>query len=152
MKVYSTVITVMQWKRTWKRRISKRYEFLYKLCWHKLTFGNIFGKISANLCALILQSIKWRHCGVLCEYNESHSDQNLEYSIRMLSMNLWHMAWWIKDTLCSQRVVEPSCASYCSSRTLLLVKPLIKKQYLRDNKFLVITMGTTNDLIRVEKL
>lgn len=33
-----------------------------------------------------------------------------------------------------------------------MVKPLIKKQCLRDKKFSVITMGTTNDFIRVEKL
>lgn len=52
----------------------------------------------------------------------------------------------------SKKGLEPSCAFYFSSRTLPLVKPLIKKQYLRDNKFSVITMGTTNDFIRVEKL
>lgn len=69
-------------------------------------------------------------------------------------MDLWSMALGISKghTPYLKRGLEPSRAFYCSSRTLLLVKTLIKKQYLRDNKFSVITMGTTNDFIRVEKL
>lgn len=51
-----------------------------------------------------------------------------------------------------KRGLEPFCGFYFSSRTLPLVKPLTKKQHLRDSKFSVITMGTTNDFIRVEKL
>lgn len=91
---------------------------------------------------------------MFCEYNEIYSDQNRDVRVRRLSMDLWYMALWMSKghTPHTKRGLEPSCAFYCSSRTLLLVKPLIKKQYLRDNKFSVITMGTTNDFIRVEKL
>jgi len=91
---------------------------------------------------------------VVCEYNEIYSDQHLDARVRRLNTDLWYVALWMSQghTSLSKRGLEPSHAFYCSSRTLLLVKPLIKKQYLSDNKFSVITMGTTNDFIRVEKL
>lgn len=91
---------------------------------------------------------------MLRECSELHSDQNLDVRVRRLRRDLWCLALRMSkgDTTHSKRGLEPSRAFYCSSRTLLLVKPLIKKQYLRDNKFSVITMGTTNDFIRVEKL